>query len=212
MTTPSPDDAATYWDARYAERDRIWSGRANASLVGAVADLVPGRALDLGCGEGGDSVWLATHGWRVTGVDIAERALDRGRAAASQAALPDDAVRWVVADLATWEPDGPYDLVSACFLHSAVDFPRTDVLRRAAGAVTRGGHLLVVGHLEPPPWSRFHGHDHPELLGPDEQVAELALDPDGWETVVSERRPREAAGPDGEVATLRDTVVLLRRR
>jgi SAM-dependent methyltransferase len=211
------DETTTFWDARYAESDRIWSGRPNAALVEIVQGLAPRRALDLGCGEGGDSVWLAEQGWDVTGVDVSTGAVARGRAAAAERGVG-DRVRWVVTDLAAWQPDETYDLASACFLHSPVAFPRTDVLRRAAAAVAPGGHLLVVGHAGPPPWSKDHDHwhDRPDheaatLLSPDEQLAALALG-DAWETVVHEVRPRDTVGPDGEAAHLDDSVVLLRRR
>lgn len=207
------DDAVAFWNDLYAERDRIWSGHPNAALVRVVADLPPGHALDLGCGEGGDTVWLAEQGWRVTGVDISATALARARAAAAERAL--DRVDWAQADLADWEPPAAYDLVSACFLHSPVDFPREAVLRRAAAAVAPGGHLLLVGHAASPPWSR-HQHDgdhaHPELPTLAEEIAALALDPDAWDTVVAETADRRAVGPDGEPAVLQDNVILARRR
>jgi SAM-dependent methyltransferase len=206
-------EAETFWNDRYAERAQIWSGRPNTALVTEVEGLAPGRALDLGCGEGGDSVWLAEHGWRVTAVDIAANAVARGRDAAATRGIDEGRIGWLVEDLATWTPPGPYDLVSACFLHSPVDFPRTEVLRRAAAALAPGGHLLVVGHSEPPPWSRHrHEDDDHRFLTPAEEVAELALDPSAWETVVCESRTRDAVGPDGEQATLDDSIVLLRRR
>ena len=114
-------------------------------------------------------------------------------------------------DLAGWEPAGSYDLVTCCFLHSPVDFPRTVVLRRAAGAVAAGGHLLVVGHAEPPPWARGDHHGDHDFPAPADELAALELD-GGWETLVSEVRARQATGPDGSEATCRDTVTLLRRR
>jgi SAM-dependent methyltransferase len=186
----APADAATFWESRYAERHRIWFGEPNAALADVASTIRPGRALDLGCGEGGDTVWLAEQGWQVTGVDIS--ATDR------------------------------YDLVTSCFLHSPVDFPRAAVLRQAAAAVAPGGHLLVVAHAEPPPWSRRHhggkgeegGHHHgpPDFASPDDERAALGLDDGDWDVVVSEVRSREATGPDGERATLRDAVTLARRR
>lgn len=119
-------------------------------------------------------------------------------------------------DLATWTPPEAYDLVSACFLHSHVEFPRAEVLQRAAAAVAPGGHLLVVGHAEPPPWSNQrhdgngHHHDH-DLLTPAQELAALDLDKTDWETVLCEANSRQATGPDGESAVLEDTVVLVRR-
>ena len=76
----SPSEAQQVWEEHYAERKRVWSGRANVRLVEVAASLPPGRALDLGCGEGGDAMWLAEHGWQVTAVDISQTALDRAAA------------------------------------------------------------------------------------------------------------------------------------
>lgn len=218
----APADAAIFWEGRYAERHRIWSGEPNAALVDATSGLRPGRALDLGCGEGGDTVWLAEQGWQVTGVDISATAVARGRALAAARGVAEGRITWLVGDLAAWEPADRYDLVTSCFLHSPVDFPRVGVLRRAAAAVAPGGHLLVVAHAEPPPWSRRHhdgegeegGHHHGphDFPSPDDERAALGLDEDDWDVVVSEVRDREATGPDGERATLRDAVTLARRR
>lgn len=203
-------DAATFWETRYAASDHIWSGEPNDALVDTVADLDPGRALDLGCGEGGDSAWLAEHGWQVTAVDIAAAAVARAKDLAAGRGIPDGRITWVVADLAGWQPTDSYELVSACFLQSPVDFPRTEVLRRAAGAVVPGGHLLVVAHADAPPWSEDHGHEHASF-DPGGELADLQLDATAWDIVVSDIRPRQATGPHGEHATLRDSVLLVRR-
>ena len=202
-------DPTTYWEERYAERDRIWSGRPNTALVDTTGDLPPGRALDLGCGEGGDAVWLAERGWSVTAVDISSTAIERGRTAAEERGLT--GIDWVAADLSRWLPEGEFDLVSACFLHSTVELPRTEILRRMAAVVRPGGHLLVVGHAAPPPWSKHRNHHDHDLLDPAGELRELALAPGSWETVICESRGRDATGPDGEHAHLDDTVVLVRR-
>ena len=211
-------EAEEFWNQRYAERERIWSGRPNTALVDTVSPLAPGRALDLGCGEGGDSIWLAEQGWTVTGVDVSETALARAKTEADHREL---AITWVAADLATWQPDERFDLISACFLHSPVDFPRTEVLRRLADRIVSGGHLLLVGHAEPPPWSRYaeahreeHDDDHDpahHFLGPEQELETLDLGEE-WEPLTVELRERRATGPDGEHAVLRDSVVLVRRR
>jgi SAM-dependent methyltransferase len=213
----SPDsDAAAYWEQRYGDAP-IWSGDVNRSTADVAATLTPGTALDLGSGEGGDAVWLASRGWTVTAVDIATTALDRGRAAAEAAGVG-DRITWRAADLAEWTPDDTFDLVTASFLHSTFAFPRRAVLRRAATAVAPGGHLLVVGHAALPPWSSHVEHagraeqeDGARLLGPDEQVADLALDPAAWTIVLAELRTRRTTGPDGQPTTIDDTVVLARR-
>lgn len=210
-------EAHEFWEARYAERDHIWSPRPNHALVTAVASLPPGRALDLGCGEGGDSVWLAERGWHVTAIDISSVAIARAQRLAAEHHVPAGRITWLVRDLGGWEPREAYDLVSACFLHSPVRFPRADVLRRASSAIASGGYLLVVGHAAAPPWAAAHDHtdhhdaDH-EFLGPAEEVANLQLDEICRELIVNEIRARSAVGPNGERADLEDVVVLARRR
>lgn len=204
-------DPAAYWEERYAGAEAVWSGRVNAQLAVLAADLRPGQALDLGCGEGADAIWLAERGWRTTGVDISATALQRAARAAAERGLDPDRVRWVRADLATWIPDGRYDLICASFMQSPLDFPRTEVLHRAAEAVTSSGHLLVVAHAAPPPWAKgLDPHTH-HFLSPEEEVAELALDDHDYTVLVAEERTRLATGPGGEQAELTDTVVLVRR-
>ena len=206
------DDAAGFWEARYGEREQIWSGHPNEALVATVTDIPPGRALDLGCGEGSDSVWLAERGWQVTAIDISTTAIARGQSRAAARHIPDGSITWIAMDLNNWHPDGTYQLVSACFLHSPRTLGRTRVLRESASAVTAGGHLLIVGHAEAPPWAKDHDHAHHHFLGPAEERAALQLDDDGWETVINDVRSRAATGPNGEHATLRDSVLLIRRR
>ena len=200
--------AQQFWDDLYGERPRIWSGKVNAPLEQRVRDVEPGRVLDLGCGEGGDALWLAERGWAVTAVDISSTALSRAREEADRRGL---VVDWVQQDLADPLPPGPYDLVSAQFLQSPVPFARTDVLRRAAAEVAAGGLLLVVGHASGPPWSQ-HQPD-PALMPSAETVLDqLALDPAAWEVVEARDVERTATGPDGQVGELLDSVVLARRR
>jgi SAM-dependent methyltransferase len=200
-------DVAQFWDDLYGERERVWSGRVNAPLADRVADLPPGRALDLGCGEGADALWLAERGWAVTAVDISATALGRARAEAERRGLQVD---WQQADLAVALPPGPYQLVSAHFLQSPVELPRASVLQRAAAEVAPGGHLLVVGHASAPPWSQ-HEPD-PELMPSAATVlGQLALG-DGWQVLEADDVPRTATGPDGQTGELLDSVVLARRR
>ncbi|GAA1465036.1 class I SAM-dependent methyltransferase [Microbacterium thalassium] len=208
---------ADFWEERYAGTQRVWSGAVNQTMADVVSSLEPGRALDLGCGEGGDAVWLAEHGWRTTAVDISPTAIERAQAAASDLGLTEEQLQFEAADLSTWTDETEYDLVTASFLHSPVALSRTEILRAVAQRVLPGGHLLVIAHAGPPPWSRHH-HQHeagetptPAFPTPDEQIAELALAPDDWTPVLAEVRRRDAVGPDGEQALLDDTVVLMRR-
>src|ERR1700692_4663320 len=102
---------AAEWDARYSKRDgAMWSGRPNGRLVAEVAGLAPGRALDVGCGEGADAIWLARRGWTVTGIDISEVAVRRAREAAELAGAM---VEWLSGDaLQTPFAARSFDLVS----------------------------------------------------------------------------------------------------
>jgi SAM-dependent methyltransferase len=212
---PTPADATAFWESRYGESPSIWSGDPNRALVDTVSGLAPGTALDLGSGEGGDSIWLAEQGWRVTGIDISPTALARAATEADARGIHADQLTWRHHDLVEWQPgEGTrYDLVSACFLHAPaeVEFPRDDVLRRAASAVAPGGHLLVVGHAGVPPWASEHHHDGSHLPSNAEVLAALALAPEAWTTVVDENRTRTATVADGRQFEVDDAVLLLRR-
>lgn len=202
-------DAQQFWDEFYGGHDRIWSGRVNVQLAQIAAELAPGRALDLGCGEGADAVWLAEHGWRVVAVDVSANALDRARAAAQQRdVLP--YVRFELHDLSVSFPTGRFELVSAQFLHSPARLDRDTALRRAADAVAVGGRLLIVDHGAAPPWSGEHAAEH-RFATVEEVLAGLRLDDGRWERLRAETVERDAVGPDGQPGTLQDNVILLRR-
>jgi SAM-dependent methyltransferase len=201
--------AKEYWEAHYGERERIWSGRVNAHFSEVVADLTPGRALDLGCGEGGDAVWLAERGWQVTAVDISETAIGRAAEEAGSRGVADRIV-FERHDLSDSFPDGTFDLVSAQFLHSTVRLERPQILRRAAAAVAPGGLLVVVDHGGMPPWNTKVPHDHP-FPSAEEVLAELDLPAAQWDRVRVEAIDRSVTGPDGQVATIKDNVMVLRR-
>lgn len=204
---------ADFWENRYAASGRVWSGNPNGAVAEVVAELTragasPGRALDLGCGEGADVVWLASHGWEALGVDISETAIARARTAASASGAGH--ARFLAADLSSWRSEERFDLVTASFLQSPVALDRHRILRAAADRVAAGGHLLVISHAAAPPWAA-HAHAHADFPTPEGELAGLALDPTTWTTVVAEVRHRRASAPDGTPAELDDTVVLLRR-
>ena len=203
------NEVGRYWDQRYAEQPRMWSGRVNATLATLVADVPPGRALDLGCGEGGDAVWLAERGWRVVAVDVSETALQRAAEEAEQRNLA-SRIDFRRVDLSTEFPDGTFDLASAQFLHSLVRLERPSILRRAASSVTPGGLLVIVDHAQAPPWSKHVPHDHP-FPSAEEVLDELALPDAEWERTRVGTVARDVTDPDGEPATIRDNVMVLRR-
>ena len=212
-TTPQDprEDPATFWENRYSAAGQSWSGRPNAALEREAADLTPSTAIDLGCGEGGDALWLARGGWRVTAVDISPSALALGEATAVSGGLS-GSIRWQQADLAEWQPEDTYDLVTAHFLHSPVELPREVILRRAATAVAPGGLLLVVGHAGVPPWAEHaHERDTSALPTPEAVLASLELPRKEWTVVTCAEVDRPATGPDGTQVTLADSVLSLRR-
>lgn len=198
-----------FWNSRYGEKDQIWSGRVNKVLEQVVAGFTPGKSLDLGSGEGGDVLWLASKGWDALGIDISTTAVKRAKAAAEEANL--DNARFVAADLAELDKDANFDLVTATFFHSPVELEREKILNNAAALVAPGGHLLVISHATPPPWAQHVDHMKQSLKAPEEELASLGLNEEEWPTVLLETRTREATGPDGQTGTLEDGVILLRR-
>ncbi|AGB24213.1 methylase involved in ubiquinone/menaquinone biosynthesis [Mycobacterium sp. JS623] len=207
MSTP---DAKEQWEQRYAESDRVWSGRVNVRLAEVVSPLAAGHALDLGCGEGADACWLAERGWTVVAVDISDTALQRATAAAEAKGLA-DRIEFVQHDLSESFPDGTFDLISAQFLHSMIPFDRPRLLRRAATAVRPGGVLLIVDHAGPPPWPSKLDHHHHEFPSAEEVIGALELG-DDWERVRVDTVERKAKGPDGEIWPWVDNVIVLRHR
>lgn len=132
------------WDARYREREgAMWSGQPNGRLVAEIADLTPGAALDVGCGEGADAIWLARRGWTVTAIDISDVAVRR---ALEAAVLAGATVEWVCGDaLQTPFPGSSFDLVS--MQYPALPKAAGEVaVRRLLDAVRPGGLLLAVYH------------------------------------------------------------------
>jgi SAM-dependent methyltransferase len=204
-------EAQQAWEEHYGERDRVWSGRVNVRLAELVEPMTPGRALDLGCGEGADAMWLAERGWHVTAVDVSQTALDRAAADAAARNLV-DRIDFQRHDLSESFPNGAFDLVSAQFLHSTVPLDRTRLLRRAAEAVVAGGTLVVVDHGAAPPWASKLDHHHHDFPSADEVVSSMNLDDSQWDRIRVGAVERDALGPEGQQAVLADNVMVLRRR
>jgi thioredoxin reductase/SAM-dependent methyltransferase len=191
------------WEERYGEASAVWSGRVNPQVPAKAEALEPGRAIDVGCGEGGDVIWLAQHGWDVTGMDFSPAGLERARQHAAEAGVA-DRTSFRVGDVRTWEPgDERWDLVTAHYVHLPPE-PMLDVVRRLASAVAPGGTLLVVGHhpADVPAGPRHRD----DLFEPDALLP--ALDP-SWD-VRTEVVERTHTGMGAH--TVRDSVLVARRR
>ncbi len=174
-------------------------------MLDALDDLAPGRALDLGCGNGRHALWLAERGWRVTAVDFSTEALRQARERAAATRIDVD---WVEADLAMYEPAAQaFDLVLVAYLHVAGG--ERAVFAKAAAAVARGGTLLVVGHDVDNVSTGAPGPTDPSLLHtPSDIVADLPeLEIERAEQV---RRPTERE--DGTPVEAVDALVVARRR
>lgn len=193
------------WDKRYAVEGQLWSGRPNGALVAEVSGLTPGRALDVGCGEGADAVWLARGGWQVTGLEVSGVALQRAARHAQDAGVP---IQWVHAGLAEAElPAGSFDLVSAQY-PALLRTPDAAAERALLAAVAPGGVLLLVHHAGmDTQHASDSGFDPADYVWPS-MVADL-LDQD-WTVEVDEQRPRIA--PDGGAGAHHAEDVVLRAR
>jgi SAM-dependent methyltransferase len=201
-----------FWDERYLSAERIWSGNANPQLVTTAEALEPATALDVGSGEGGDAIWLASRGWHVTGVDVSPVALSRAaeHAAASGAEIA-ARLTWQEVDVLTWDPaPARFDLVSAQFMH--LPRPVLDSLhRRLAAAVSPGGTLLIVGHHPSDLDTSMGRPDRRDLMYTAEQIA-ATLDPQDWPEISATTPERQALDPDGRSIVIHDAVLRAVRR
>ncbi|MEV6492955.1 class I SAM-dependent methyltransferase [Actinoplanes sp. NPDC051633] len=195
------------WEERYSGEEKIWSGNPNPQLVAEAAGLTPGTALDVGCGEGGDVLWLASQGWRVTGADFSANGLARAARHAEQAGVA-DRVDWWQIDARAFAAGGrTFDLVTSHYLHPP-DGGIVDVARRLTEAVAPGGHLLIVGHA---PSEVFHqlSESHRRAMFAAEEL--LPALPGDFEAVVVEQRPRTMTR-EGVTVHAHDSTFLARRK
>ncbi|MFS3130045.1 class I SAM-dependent methyltransferase [Nocardioides sp. Bht2] len=196
-------------------------------LAEELNELNTGTALDAGCGAGAEAIWLAQHGWQVTGADIAEQALQRAAVAADAAGVA-DRISWVHVDLEQWEPTTTFDLVTTHYAHPTIG--QLEFYDRIADWVAPGGTLLIVGHLhhhdhgtaDQHADGHGHGHGHGEQAESEEWAppesatvtpAQITarFDPAAWELHSAREAHRTVPRPDGE-RRLDDVIVRLSRR
>ena len=194
------------WEERYSGPGQVWSGSPNAQLVAEVSRLTPGTALDVGCGEGGDVIWLAQQGWKVTGADFSANGLARAARHAEQAGVADSVDFWQV-DARAFAAEGrTFDLVTSHFLHLP-DGGMVELTRRLAEAVAPGGHLLVVGHAPSELFTRLTASHRAAMF-----VAEdlLPAVPGNFEILVADQRPRTMIR-EGVTVDAHDSTLFARR-
>lgn len=186
------------WDDRYGGSELVWTAEPNRFLVSETQKLTPGRALDLACGEGRNSVWLAERGWRVVGVDFSEVGLQKARALAAAREVE---AEWVRADLTEYRPDArTFDLVMLFYLQVPAA-ERKVVLAAAAEAVAPRGTLLLVAHDST---NLEHGYGGPQAPAVLYTAHDVAADLGGTGLVIerAECVERPVQTPDGERVAL----------
>ena len=171
---------SSMWDERYRSAELLWSAEPNQFVRDFFSGRKPGRVVDLGCGEGRNAIWLAEQGWRVTGVDFSQVALERAATLAERRGV---SAEWVQADLSEWSAQEPgFEAALICYIH----LPRTimtHLFGAALASLVPGGELLVVGHHSRNLTEGVGGPQVPEVLYSPADVTEIL----GAENVVEAR-------------------------
>jgi SAM-dependent methyltransferase len=209
-----------YWESHWQKSSGNGAGRdiaPNPYLARETSGLLPGEALDAGCGEGAEAIWLAAAGWRVTAADISAEVLARATERAARIGAAAGSVQWVEADLSSWEPGRQFDLVTTHYAHPAM--PQLVFYQRISGWVAPGGILLLVGHLHTPD-ANEHGHNHgrqdhrdpPEEASTTTASITAGLDDTQWDVVTAAQHTRTLTNRADRTAPLHDVVVRATRR
>ena len=160
------------WDERYRRPD-YWAGREPVSFLRQALPFLPrGHALDLASGEGRNAVFLAQHGWRVTGVERSSAGIEKAVALAhtsgvqvvsEAAAHAAGNLRLIQADLEQYQlPDSAFDVVTAFYYLQRSLFPAIRRALRPRGVLVY--ETYTIHQLEYP-----HGPRSPQhLLQPGE--------------------------------------------
>lgn len=198
---------AEQWDDRYRSADLVWTASPNRFVVAALADVTPGRAMDLAAGEGRNAIWLAERGWQVTAVDFSAVGLARATRWAEELGVAERLVT-EVADVTDFEPPaGAFDAVVVAYLQVPAE-PRRRALTAAAGAVAQGGRLVVVAHDSSNLAAGVGGPQEPAVLYTPEDIAADIADAGEWTYERAEVAEREVAAAPRPA---RDAVVVARR-
>ena len=204
-TEQSPD---LFWEEHYAAMSPVSNGIPGKILVRFTDTLPSGHALELGCGRGDDSVWLAKKGWQVTAVDLSPRALEYAAANAERSGVS-ERITFAQYDLTARFPEGQYDLIVASFLESPLTFDRFTIFRTALDNVVPGGMLLITSHARAPSWSK---HADRPFQSAKEGIALLNPPSWEWDIVFCDDVARIMKGPEGQEGEVSDAVIALKRK
>ncbi len=194
------NEARARWESRYAaSEESVWSGDPHPLLVELASSLEPGVSIDVGAGEGADTLWLAGQGWLAHGIDFSPTAVARATKRARKLGLEN--AYFHASDFQSFVPSKPANLVTAFFLHPRGEREREVFLRSAASWVAPRGHLLLVAHADRRPGST----SGPPSVDP--ALDQISLEETGnWQFLVAHKIPRESGGH-----TRQDSVIFARK-
>ncbi len=194
---------SSQWDERYSASELVWSADPNTFVRETFADTKPGRALDLGCGEGRNTLWFAKLGWKAEGVDFSAVAIEKARSLANQQGLD---ARFTVADITSYEPEKEaYESVVVCYIHLECTLMES-IWQMAFRALAPNGKLLILGHdLD----NLIHGTGGPQdssvLFEPNDVLEAI---PDAV-VIRSEKVTRKVTDSFGQPKTAIDALVIV---
>ena len=188
--------SAADWDERYQGPDLVWSATPNMWVAQQTRDLVPGRALDLACGEGRNSIWLSQQGWQVTGADFSAAGLNKARTLARSQPAPAHAITWLCADATMFTSASTFDLVMLVYLQLP-PHERRAAIHAAWRVLAPEGILLVIAHHLDNLHAGVGGPQDPEVLYTQQDVlADLALIDSAATIQLAQRVERAVTGHD----------------
>jgi SAM-dependent methyltransferase len=197
------------WDERYAASDLVWGVEPNRWVAAELADLEPGRALDVACGEGRNAIWLASRGWTVTGTDFSEVAIERARRLAAQAGVEARST-WIRTDVTDGLPPGTFDAVVLAYLQLPMTQRRAVVRSSAGRPRPRRDPARRRARRDEPHRGLWRPPRPAVLYGADDLLADLADREDlAVDKATRVRRPVET--PDGPRDAI-DALLRVRRR